>query len=103
MPIDPMSVLPTRPAGAAQGASAAQGPLPGAPGSFKDFLISSMDEVNRMQQAAEAATDALAAGRTDNMAEVYSAVAQSKIAFDLMLEVRNKLVDAYNEVLRIRT
>lgn len=62
-----------------------------------------MDEVNRMSQAAEAATDALAAGKTDNLAEVYSAVAQSKVAFDLMLEVRNKLVDAYNEVLRIRT
>ncbi|MBI4229629.1 MAG: flagellar hook-basal body complex protein FliE [Planctomycetes bacterium] len=100
MPIDPMSIVPTRPA-ISTGAS--QGPLPGTPGSFKEFLISSMDEVNRMSQAAEAATDALAAGKTDNLAEVYSAVAQSKVAFDLMLEVRNKLVDAYNEVLRIRT
>ena len=101
MPIDP-TIGVSIAASAPKGLGAPGAPAPGAPGSFRDFLVQSIEEVNRMQQTAEAATDALASGKTDNLTEVYSAVAQSKVAFDLMLEVRNKLIDAYNEVLRMR-
>ena len=71
-------------------------------GSFKDVLAKSLEEVNRMQVEAQQAVNKFATGETTNQAEVIAAVRQAEIAFQLMTEVRNKLVDAYQEVMRMR-
>ena len=104
MPIDPTQGIPIRAPGGAGRAAPAGAPAAPAqgPGSFRELLEQSIAEVNRFQRVSEAATEALAAGRTDDIAGVYAAVAQSEQAFHLMLEVRNKLVEAYQEVQRIR-
>jgi len=44
----------------------------------------------------------LLTGETDNVAEVFSASKKAGVAFDLLMEIRNKLVDAYNEVQQMR-
>lgn len=75
---------------------AAEGP------SFKDFLLQSIGEVNSMQQAADQAVEKFAAGGDVNPAEVLTAVQKADIAFRMMLQVRNKLVQAYEEVQAIR-
>ena len=100
LPIRPTSVL-GAPAGGV-GGQAPQGP--GTPGdkSFKDFLGESLSEVNRLQVEAQDAMNRFATGQTTNQAEVISAVRQAELAFNMMMEVRNKLVDAYQEVLRMR-
>ena len=41
-------------------------------------------------------------GETDNMAEVLSAINKADIAFDLLMEMRNKLTDAYREIQQMR-
>lgn len=69
----------------------------GAP-SFKDVLLQSLDQVNRLQQEASQGVERLATGQTDNVAEVLTAVKKAGIAFDLLMEIRNKLMDAYREV-----
>lgn len=71
-------------------------------GSFKDFLLDSIKEVNSMQMAADQAVEQLAAGGDVNPAEVLTAVQKADIAFRMMLQVRNKLVQAYEEVQAIR-
>jgi len=71
-------------------------------GSFKDFLVNSIQEVNSMQQAADQAVEKLAAGQDVNPAEVLTAVQKADIAFRMMMQIRNKLIQAYQEVQNIR-
>ncbi len=66
--------------------------------SFKDCLINSIHEVNSMQQAADQAVEKLATGGDVNPAEVLTAVQKADIAFQMMIQVRNKLVDAFTEI-----
>jgi flagellar hook-basal body complex protein FliE len=70
--------------------------------SFKDFLVQSINEVNSMQQAADQAVEKLATGGDVTPAEVLTAVQKADIAFRMMLQVRNKLVDAFTEVQNLR-
>lgn len=69
---------------------------------FKQILLDSLNEVNRLQQEADQSVKALYSGETDNVAEVFTAVNKAGVAFDLLMEIRNKLVDAYQEINRIR-
>jgi len=69
---------------------------------FKDLLVDSIKEVNSMQQAADRAVEKLAAGEDVNPAEVLTAVQKADIAFKLMMQMRNKMVQAYQEVQNIR-
>ena len=69
---------------------------------FKDFLVDSIKEVNSMQQAADQAVEKLAAGENVNPAEVLTAVQKADIAFKLMMQMRNKMIQAYQEVQNIR-
>lgn len=71
--------------------------------SFKDLLMDSLGEVNRLQQEAAAGAEKVATGETDNLAEVFSAVRKADVAFSMLMEMRNKLVDAYREVQQMRT
>lgn len=70
--------------------------------SFKDTLLKSIDEVNSLQQDANRAVEQLATGGDTSPAEVLTAVQKADLAFRLMLQVRNKLVQAYQEVQNIR-
>ncbi|HUT10823.1 MAG TPA: flagellar hook-basal body complex protein FliE [Thermoguttaceae bacterium] len=70
--------------------------------SFKDFLLKSIHEVNSMQQQADRAVEALVTGGDVNPAEVLTAVQKADVAFRLMIQVRNKIVQAYDEVRNIR-
>jgi len=78
-------------------------PAPSAPGKdFKSILLGSLDEVNRLQHEADQGVQRLLTGETDNVAEVMAAVNKAGIAFDLLMEIRNKLTDAYQEIQQMR-
>ncbi len=96
-PIQKISPLPTPPTLAASGPVASQDPT-----EFKSFLLDSIQEVNSMQQAADQAVEKLATGGDVNPAEVLTAVQKADIAFRMMIQVRNKLVDVYDNVMAIR-
>lgn len=100
---DPLSIhgLQPGPTGALQPA-APSGPTSVDGKSFSDFLLDSLDQVNKLQQEASQGVDRLVSGETDNMAEVFSAVRKSDVAFSMLMEMRNKLVDAYREVQQMR-
>jgi len=65
---------------------------------FKDLLLNSVREVNTMQQEADRAVEQIAIGKDINPAEVLTAVQKADIAFRMMMQVRNKLVEAYNQI-----
>lgn len=69
---------------------------------FKSVLLESLNEVNRLQTEADQGVQRLLTGETNNIAEVFAAVNKAGVAFDLLMEVRNKLTDAYQEIQQIR-
>jgi flagellar hook-basal body complex protein FliE len=69
---------------------------------FKNMLLDSIREVNSMQQQADRAVENLVSGGDANPAEVLTAVQKADLAFRMMMQVRNKLVQAYEEVKSIR-
>jgi len=101
---DPFSVSGIRPPG---GVNPIQPGTAGAPKSvggkdFKSLLLDSLNEVNRLQEEADAGVERLMTGETDNVSEVLAAANKAGIAFDLLMEVRNKLTDAYQEIQQMR-
>ena len=70
--------------------------------SFADVLRSSIQEVNSLQAQADAAIRDLTLGRTDNVTEVVNQVEKADLAFRALLAVRNKLIEAYEEINRLR-
>src|SRR5262245_19572980 len=75
-------------------------PAAAAPG-FAQALDGALGSLLDAQRASETATLELAAGRTEDLHEVMLAVNQAGLAMQLALEVRNRLVDAYHEVMRM--
>ena len=70
--------------------------------SFGGLLKQSVDHVNAMQQQSSEMKKAFELGSEDvNLAQVMVAVQKSSISFEAVVEVRNKLVDAYKEVMNM--
>ncbi len=70
--------------------------------SFKDLLKESIKEVDQVQKAAGKAVESLAVGKTENIHETMIALEKAEISFKMMMEVRNKIVKAYEEVMRMQ-
>jgi flagellar hook-basal body complex protein FliE len=71
-------------------------------GSFASVLKQSLAEVNTMQQKADAAVTALASGEKVSLHETMIAMEQADVSFRMMMQVRNKIVEAYQEILRMQ-
>ena len=71
-------------------------------GDFAKTLMDSIGEVNRLQAEAADATQRLAAGSTTNVAEVMLAVQRADVAYSMLMEIKNKLMDAYAEIQQMR-
>jgi len=82
--------------------AAPQGPGAAPSASFKDVLMKNIDQVNQLQQDAEKAIEDLYTGRRDDVDGVLMAKQKADLAFQMLLQVRNKLVDAYEEVKQMR-
>jgi flagellar hook-basal body complex protein FliE len=70
--------------------------------SFKDVLVDSIQQVNTMQMEADHAVDTLFTGGDINPAEVLTAVQKADLAFRLTMQMRNKLMEVYQEIKDIR-
>ena len=71
--------------------------------SFNDILTKSLKEVNSAQIKSINALNSLVAGKTENIHETMIQMQKASISFQMMMEVRNKLVDAYNEIIKMRS
>ena len=86
-------------------AHASQGPAKGAPGgpSFKDALLQNLEQVNELQQDATAAIEDLQSGRRSDLEGVILATQKADTAFKMLQSVRNKVIEAYEQVQQMRT
>jgi flagellar hook-basal body complex protein FliE len=72
------------------------------PVSFQGLLLNSLSETNALEQQAQTAIEASLTGGDVTQVEVVSAVKKADMALRLMVQIRNKLYDAYQEIQQIR-
>lgn len=69
---------------------------------FKEVLKANLEHVNELQRDAQAAIEDLAAGRRDDLETVLISVQKSDEAFRLLQALRNKMIEAYQEIQQMR-
>jgi flagellar hook-basal body complex protein FliE len=69
--------------------------------SFSNLLSNAVNSVNELQVDAAKAQDALLAGEPVELHDVMIKAEEAGIATDLLLEIRNKLVNAIDEIMRM--
>jgi flagellar hook-basal body complex protein FliE len=69
--------------------------------SFMDHLSSSINEVNEMQKKSDSMSMDLASGKSENLHETMIASTQAELSFNLMVQIRNRALEAYQEVMRM--
>ncbi len=67
---------------------------------FSTVLKDSLNKVNELQFNADDAIKGLASGGVKDVHETMIAIEKANISFNLMVQVRNKLVSAYEEIMR---
>jgi flagellar hook-basal body complex protein FliE len=102
--VPPLGGFPAAPAVSAPAPAAAGEAKPAATGesSFGEVLKSSLSQVNALQHQADGAIRSLATGGTTTLHDTMLALQQAELSFKLMMQVRNKIVEAYQEVLRMQ-
>ena len=69
---------------------------------FAKALEDSLEKVNTYQTQADTSIKELVAGRTKNIHETMLAVERADSSLKLMMQVRNKILDAYKEIMRMQ-
>ena len=69
---------------------------------FAEALKQSIEKVNMAQHEADAMMEGLATGESRNIHETMIAVEKANLSFNMMVQVRNKLLAAYEEVMRMQ-
>ena len=67
---------------------------------FEDMLKEAIDETNELQSDAQKAATDIATGEVKNLHQAAIAIGEAETSLKLMLEIRNKAVSAYKEILR---
>jgi flagellar hook-basal body complex protein FliE len=71
-------------------------------GGFADTLSSAVAQVNKAQVNADRAVEQLQTGEAKNLHEVMITMEKADISLRLMVQMRNKVVDAYQEIMRMQ-
>lgn len=74
-------------------------PTETSPGGFGDVLKSALSEVNAMQSQSSAITEAYERGEVTDIAAVMLSRQQASIGFEATMQVRNKLLSAYRDIM----
>ncbi|WP_302816960.1 flagellar hook-basal body complex protein FliE [Selenomonas flueggei] len=70
--------------------------------SFGTYLKDALSEVNHLQLASEEQTKLLAAGEVQDVSQVIVAGQKADIALQLTLQMRNRALSAYQEIMRMQ-
>lgn len=70
--------------------------------SFGEYLNSALMKVTDMENHAAQLKEDFALGKTDNIPEVLIAGEKASIALQFTMSIRNKIVDAYTEIMRMQ-
>lgn len=73
-----------------------------APGAFQSALSDAIGRVNQFQENSQNAIEKFLAGEDEEVHKVALATQEAELSFDLFLQMRNKVVSAYQEVMRMQ-
>lgn len=88
----PADIAPVQPAGAQKTSSSG----------FQSVLADAISQVDQFQQNSAAAIDKFLSGEDEEVHKVALATQQAEMTFDLFLQIRNKVISAYQEVMRMQ-
>jgi flagellar hook-basal body complex protein FliE len=71
-------------------------------GSFQDVLGNAMNSLSQMQSQADTAATQLASGQPVELHQALLATEEASLDFQLAVQVRNKIIDAYQEIMRMQ-
>lgn len=69
---------------------------------FGDILLKTIEDVNRQQIQGDVATDKLQTGEAKHLHEVMIAMEQADISLRMLVQMRNKVQQAYEEIMRLQ-
>lgn len=69
---------------------------------FGEFLTESLSKVDALQKDADEAVSQMAGGEGLGIQEAMVAIEKADVTFKLMMEVRQKILDAYQEIMRMQ-
>ncbi len=90
--------LTTMPTGIDAGSIGGGMSSPGESGGFGDVLKNAITQVSTLQTGAESQVNTLLQGGNADMSQVMISVEKADVAFQLMMQVRNKIVSAYQDI-----
>lgn len=70
------------------------------PGSFGNMLARSLSDANRLKLEADEAVENLAAGKQKDIHATMIDLEKADVAFQLLMQVRNKIISAYETIMR---
>lgn len=82
------------------GSSRTAGSSDSSNGEFSKLLKKSIDELNQVQETSDKALADMASGQLKDLHQAAIAIGKAETSMKLMLEVRNKALSAYKEILR---
>lgn len=71
-------------------------------GDFQSVLLSYVGQVQKAQDSAQNSVDSFLSGGTDELHSVALAAQRAELEFEMFLQVRNKVVSAYQEVMKMQ-
>jgi flagellar hook-basal body complex protein FliE len=95
-PVSSLRILPAEVESAVAGSQAASG------GGFADTLRGAMEETGELSAQAETKVASVLAGNGTDVHSALIAVEKADLSFQLMMQVRNKIVSAYQEISRMQ-
>jgi flagellar hook-basal body complex protein FliE len=69
---------------------------------FSQYMIDALKKTNDLQHKSEAMDAALAAGEVDDISQVVIAAQKAELSLQLTMQVRNKALSAYQELMRMQ-
>jgi flagellar hook-basal body complex protein FliE len=70
--------------------------------SFGDMLKNAISTVNEVQKQSDVEIQKLMTGETEDLHTTMIAVQKADVSFQMMMQVRNKIVQAYQEIMRMQ-
>ncbi len=69
---------------------------------FKAYLKECIEDVDHLQKEADRAARELATGKVENVHQAMIAMEKADVSFRLMVEARNRIVKAYEEIMKMQ-
>ena len=70
--------------------------------SFGDLVSEGLRQVGNQLQTSQADLQRLASGDVENLHQIMIRMEEARLSFQLMLQVRNRLLESYQEVMRMQ-